>query len=122
MGKACSGFGSSNSPESIMPQLMEYLEKAIELGCDTFYLGEYGQFDHLMSRATAELKKKYPNIERICVIPYITKTMQDYKEEYYQKYDAVLLPEEVDLCPARYSILKKNEWVVKNSDVIITGG
>lgn len=119
MGKICSGFGNSDTSEGLMPKLVQALEYAISEGCDTFYLGKMGNFDSMMKRATGELKKKYPHIERILVIPYITKSLEQNKRDYEREYDFILLPHEIVPVPPKYAIIRKNEWVIDNSDIVI---
>lgn len=120
MGKSCCGFGNRNASETIMPKIMAALEYAVGEGCDTFYLGEMGCFDSMMFAATRELKKKYPHIERILVIPYITKYHNEHKREYEQKYDCLILPPEMLEVPPKFAILRKNEWVIDRSDIVLT--
>lgn len=119
MGKSCSGFGPGMTSYEMLPKITQALEQAIELGCSTFYLGNYGNFDSLMAQATKKLQEKYPHIERVLVVPYITKELERNKEYYYSSYDALVLPTELLSVPPKFGILKKNEWVIDNSDVII---
>lgn len=120
MGKSCCGFGNSDASWKILPKIKEALEYAVNEGCDTFYLGEMGSFDSMMITATRELQKKYPHIERVLVIPYITKSHQEYKRDYERDFDCVILPPEMLLVPPKFAILRKNEWVIDNSDIVIT--
>ncbi|MBQ7654080.1 MAG: hypothetical protein IJS17_03310 [Clostridia bacterium] len=119
MGKICSGFGNSNWCYDIMPKIMTALEYAIDEGCDTFFLGERGLFDSYMLEATRELQAKYPHIKRVLVIPYITKTLENYKRDYERDFDSILLPHEMLLVPPRFAILKRNEWVIDQSDIVL---
>ena len=120
MVKICCGFGGRDTSYDIVPQLRECLEQAIELGCDTFYLGNYGNFDHIMSRETRILKEKYPHIKRVLVIPYATKEIEMNRMYYETYYDCIILPDKARTVHPKFAIPKKNEWVIDNSDVVIT--
>ena len=47
----------------------------IDQGADEFYLGGYGGFDHLCAAVLRELKKEYPCIRLILVLPYLNSSM-----------------------------------------------
>ena len=60
--------------------LYEIIEKVITEGANTFYLGGYGAFDGACAKVCTELKKKYPHIQRILVIPYLDR---DFNKDLY---------------------------------------
>lgn len=93
--------------DTILPAL-------IEGGADTFYLGGYGDFDSLAAAAVRRQKAVYPNIEAVLVLAYLDRAVDA------SRYDSTTYPplEEV---PPRYAIVKRNEWMVCASDVIVSG-
>lgn len=93
--------------DSILPSL-------IEDGAVTFYLGGYGYFDSLAAEAVKRQKIIYPHIESILVLPYLNKKfdVSDYDSSTYPLLEKT---------PSRYAIVKRNQWMVCESDVVISG-
>lgn len=87
---------------------MNYIEK----GASTFYLGGYGQFDLLAVSILRKLKKEYPHINIILILAYLN---QKYEKNLY---DSTIYPE-LETVPKRFAILKRNEFMIENSDIII---
>lgn len=106
------GHGKYNYGEEVRKRLSDEVEKLISEGADTFYLGGYGQFDGLAAGVLTELKEKYPHIKRILVIPYLNR---DY---YMRNYDESLYPP-LENVPYKFCISKRNEWMVKKSDILL---
>lgn len=106
------GHGKLMYDENVKNRLSNELEKLIKGGADTFYLGGYGNFDGLASGVLTKLKEKYPGIKRIRVIPYLNR---DY---YMKNYDQSLYPP-LESVPYKFCISKRNEWMVKNSEMLI---
>lgn len=112
-------FVCSNS--KVKETVKEQIKNNIDLNEKVvFYLGGYGEFDEICALACRELKQEYNNIELIYVTPYFGLSEQ-LKIKEMQKYgycDMSIYPP-IEKTPPRYAILKRNEWVVKNSDIII---
>ena len=85
------------------------------------YLGGYGDFDEICAIACSELKNKYNNtFELIYVTPYITLS-EKAKIKEMEKCgfcDATVYPP-LENVPLRVAISKRNEWMMKNADVVI---
>lgn len=98
----------SNWLDSILPPL-------IEGGADTFYLGGQGDFDYLAAAALRRQKAVYPQITAILVTAYLNR---HHKDASY--FDSITYPPLEDV-PPRYAIVKRNEWMVRASDIVISG-
>lgn len=79
------GHSKINDYTNIKIWLYDILIPLIESGVSNFYMGSYGQFDNLVAITLTELKKDYPDIERIFVTPYINKkfNLELYNYSYY---------------------------------------
>ena len=44
-------------------------------GADEFYLGGYGNFDHMCAAVIRELKRANPHIRLVLVLPYLNSSM-----------------------------------------------
>ncbi len=84
-----------------------------------FWVGNYGTFDGTSASVIKELQKTYTDIKLDLVIPYLTKTLNEYKELYYQKCDNILVADVPENTPKRFYITKANEYMVDNSQYLI---
>ena len=90
------------------------LPSLIEGGAAIFYLGGYGDFDSLTAAAVRRQKAVYPHITAILVLAYLNR------ETDTSRYDDTTYPP-LENVPPRYAIVRRNEWMVRESDVVISG-
>ena len=80
--------------------------------CDSkleFFFGEYGAFDSFAYDCCKKIN--FSNAKFTYVLPYLTtKPIKQYNEIVYPPLENV---------PKRLAIIKRNEWIVNNSDLII---
>lgn len=108
------GHSSVNRPEELSSWMDSILPSLIEGGADKFYLGGYGEFDALAARAVRRQKAVYSHIEAILVLAYLNT------DRTADGYDATVYPP-LEKVPPRYAIVKRNEWMVGESDVVVSG-
>ena len=101
------GHSKLYQTESISKWLDIILPALIEGGATTFYLGGYGDFDSLAAAAVRRQKTRYPNNEAD-------------QELDASRYDGTTSPP-LETVPPRYAIVRRNEWMVRESDVVISG-
>ena len=104
--------------DNIKEQLKNILKNEIikNLTCK-FYLGGYGDFDGLCLRTLKDLKNDFPDIELIFITPYLDKNYSKLElAKYY--YDDVIFPP-IESVPRKFAILKRNEWMVEQADLVI---
>ena len=53
------------------------------------------------------------------IIPYLTKEINEYREQYYKNYDEMVIAEIPEKTQKKYRILKTNEYMVDNSSYLI---
>ena len=108
-------FGHSNAPWCIYENLYKSILNLIEANDQiTFYVGNHGNFDMMANRILSQLSEKYAHIKYFTVLSYMPPPNQ--KSEF--KYS--ILPEEVAASHPRYAISKRNDWMLKNSDTVIS--
>lgn len=84
-----------------------------EKGASRFLLGGYGDFDVFAAQKVYGLKKFFPHICMVLVIPYLgRKRLGDC-------YDEIICIETEPMSP-RKLIKKRNEYMIENSDVLVT--
>lgn len=106
------GHGDTVISNELREWLHQTILAQIEAGADLFYLGGYGSFDRAAAAAVWEIKKTFPGIMSILVLPYPDqKTDTTY-------YDSTVYPP-LENVPRRYAILRRNRWMAEVSDVVI---
>ena len=114
--KICTFFGHRDCPNTIEPKLQDVLEELIiHHHVDTFYVGNEGQFDALVYRTLQELKKTYPHIRVAVVLAYMPGKKTDGNH-----YEDTMLPDGIESTPPRYAISKRNDWMLKQADYVVT--
>ena len=108
------GHSKVNRTENFSKWLDTILPSLIEGGAATFYLGGYGDFDGLAAAAVRRQKEAYPHIELILVLAYLDRDIDA------SRYDGTTFPP-LEKVPLRYAIVRRNEWMVHESDVVISG-
>ena len=108
------GHSTIYKTEGFSKWLDMILPSLIEGGAATFYLGGYGDFDGLAASALRRQKKTYPHVELILVLAYLNRDIDA------SRYDCTTYPP-LEKVPPRYAIVKRNEWMVSKSDVVISG-
>jgi len=114
------GHSKISNTDEIYSKLSDAIEKLIiSENVTEFLVGNYGSFDKLCAGAVRKLKEKYPQIQLNLVIPYVTKEINENKEQYYKKFNNILMADIPERTPARLRILKCNEYMIMNSGFLI---
>ncbi len=109
-------FGHRNTPISIKPLIKEILIDFIEnQNAIKFYVGNNGSFDFIVRKTLKELKAVYQNIDYAVVLAYINN-----KPNEYDNYSDTIIPDGIEKVPPRFAICWRNEWMINNSDTVIT--
>ena len=118
---AFTGHSSISDKDNVKKTVKQLLLKIIpENGGVTFYLGGYGSFDEICAAVCRELKQEYDGIELVYVTPYISLSEQDKirRMTELKLIDASVYPP-IEGVPPRLAILKRNEWMIQNADLVI---
>ena len=100
----CTFFGHRVVSEEIKDKLKSIVLNLIECyGVDLFYLGNNGEFDRL--------------VLSVIVLAYLNDKKST---ELYKIGEKTLYPEGIERVPLRFAISKRNEWMIKNSDMVVT--
>ena len=98
--------------ERVKEKLTQLVDRLIAEGANTFYLGGYGSFDSLAAHVVKNLQQSYQSIKSVLILPYLDRSYDEtlYDESTYPPLEDV---------PRRYAILRRNQWMVDQSDVLI---
>ena len=113
---ACTFFGHRDCPDTIKPRLREVLVDLIEhYSVDMFYVGNQGRFDAIVRSELRDLQRAYPQINYAVVLAYMPG-----KQTEYDDYADTMLPEGIESVHPRYAMSWRNNWMLKQSDYVIT--
>jgi uncharacterized phage-like protein YoqJ len=113
---ACTFFGHRDCPDTIKPRLREVLVDLIENhGVDMFYVGNQGRFDAIVRGVLRDLQHEYPQINYAVVLAYMPG-----KQNEYDDFSDTMLPEGIESVHPRYAISWRNNWMLKQSDYVVT--
>ena len=113
---ACTFFGHRDCPDTIKPRLREVLVDLIENhGVDMFYVGNQGRFDAIVRGVLRDLQHEYPQINYAVVLAYMPG-----KQTEYDDHSDTMLPEGIESVHPRYAISWRNNWMLKQSDYVVT--
>ena len=106
--------GHSKVPQhsKMLSLLSAMINGFIEEGATDFYLGGYGDFDHLAALAVHNAKNDCAAIRSFLIIPYMEREYDNCL------YDASVYPP-LENVPRKFAILKRNEWMIDQSDVVV---
>ena len=114
----CTFFGHRDSPQSIKPNLREAIIELIEHhNVRRFYVGNHGNFDLMARSILRDLSHQYSQISYAVVLAYLPAKQS---EETPHDFSDTLLPEGIEAVPRRYAISWRNNWMLRQSDYVIT--
>ncbi len=110
--KTCTFFGHRDSSEELKPALRQAIIELIEKeGVGQFYVGSQGAFDRMALSVLKELAERYP-IRCEVVLAYLDRPpTTDHPHTVY--------PEGLEQVPLRFSIDRRNRWMLEQSDYAV---
>ena len=110
-------FGHARFPYSqeLPSKIMNVLEEVVGNNDVEFFVGFYGAFENICFECAVEYKSKRSNVVVTYVTPYIDVSRYEHS---LKKCDGSIYPE-IERTPQKFAIIKRNEWVINHSDVII---
>ena len=114
----CTFFGHKDTPDKIREPLAKLIRRLIiERGVNKFYVGNQGKFDSLVYSVLKEIKKDYSQIQYCIVLAYMPLRNNNLYKDFYE---CTIYPDGLEKTPAKFAILKRNEWMVKKSDIVVS--
>lgn len=112
----CAFFGHKYTPESVKPLLDAAIRNIIEHYPDTtFYVGHNGNFDRMVLSVLKKLSVEFPDLSYSVILAYLPtgKSAERYNDL------PTIYPEGIESTPLKYAISYRNNWIVKQADMII---
>lgn len=101
--------------KTIIAILLKYAETEQEVIC---YTGGYGAFDWFAASCIRKAQQMAKNIRNCLIIPYITVSHLDKINFHAKEFDEIIYPP-LENVPPKFAIIRRNEWMVDNSDLLI---
>jgi len=109
---ACTFFGHRRCYRLDRNRLKIEIEKLINGGVDTFYVGNHGEFDSEVYSALKEMRKEYPHIKVFVTLAYLPdKNSIENPDSIY--------PEGLESVPPKFAIDKRNRIMIAQADFCI---
>ena len=113
----CTFFGHRDCPSSVEPKLREVLAELIERrGVEQFYVGRQGAFDAMVRAVLRELTERYPHISYAVVLERLPERVYEAAWDFSD----TIFPEGLELALPRFAISRRNEWMLKQADFVVT--
>lgn len=112
----CAFFGHKDTPESVKPSLEAAIRRIIENYPDTtFYVGHNGNFDKMVLSVIKNLSVEFPDLSYAVILAYLPT------EKSTERYNGLptIYPEGIENTPLKYAISYRNNWIVKQADMIV---
>ena len=117
MGLTCTFFGHRDCPASLKPKLRAMVvELIMRHGVDRFYVGRQGAFDAMARSVLRELEEVYPHISYAVVL----ERLPGPRDESVWDFSDTIFPEGLETVPPRFAIARRNEWMLKQADFVVT--
>lgn len=111
--RSCTFVGHRNCSEKDVPDLEKIIKSLIvDKAVENFYVGYNGGFDSCVIHTLRKLKIVYNIRINIVITRLNVKTKLDSNETVF--------PEELTRVPQKFRINKRNEYMIKNSEFLIS--
>ena len=117
MSKICAFLGNETlfNVKETADKIRQAVEELIShKQVDTFLVGTKGKFETLSHKMMEQIQCDYPDIKIMLVIAYL----KDLERCPYN-FDDIYYPSKVELSNKRWSISRRNEWIIEQTDYII---
>lgn len=113
----CTFFGHRDVPQPTVLILKKVLADLIQhQNITTFYVGNHGKFDSMVRDTLKQLKIIYPHINYAVILAYMPGKKNPL---IYQDGSDTVFPVELTNIPPKYAIIKRNQWMLKQSDYVV---
>ncbi len=113
----CCFFGHKDADTLVKRKLRIVLNELVAEGVNEFLVGNQGRFDSYVLAVLRELKESRSHISYRVVLAYMPGKKTDY--EQYAPAETIY-PEGMESIHPRYAISKRNEYMIREADMVVT--
>ena len=107
-------IGSREASQAIVKRVEETLIRLIvENGETTFYVGNHGAFDLIVTAVFKRVKAQFPHVSCYVVLSHMPTAPQTDELP-------TILPEAVVASPPKFAISRRNMWMIEHSSIVVT--
>lgn len=111
-------FGNRIVARDIEAVLEKTIRRLVELeNANLFYVGNNGEFDAIVASVLGRISKELHNVNYCVVLAYMSTQKE---EKTTEQNDKTIFPEEVAKSIPRFAISRRNDWMLKNSEIVVT--
>lgn len=115
--KSCFFIGHREASDAIYPKLLAAVRQHIvDFHVSEFVVGHYGRFDCLAARAVIEIKREFPEVSLLMLIPYHPA---EVPIEPPEGFDGTFYPPGMESVPREFAIARANRYMLNHSDFLI---
>lgn len=115
--KTCFLIGHRDVPGELRERLAKAIDEAIVRdGVSEFVVGQYGAFDRMAAGCLVEAKKDHPGLRLVLLLPYHPA---ERPVVLPRGFDSSFYPPGMEQVPRRLAIVRANEYMARNCDVLI---
>ncbi len=108
----CTFFGHRDTYMDLSQELTAVLQDLIEhKQVDRFYVGNHGFFDQQAIETLRSLQNHYTHISYAVVLAYLPTS---------DRTDPTVYPEGLESVPRRFTIDRRNRWMIEQADYVVT--
>lgn len=112
----CTFFGHRDCPASVRAKLRAVVAELIEgRGVDRFYMGAAGAFDAMARSCCESWQNLSPHLYAV-----VLERLPGPKDEAAWDFSDTIFPEGLETVPPRFAIAKRNKWMLKQADFVVT--
>lgn len=108
----CTFIGARDTPFTLREHIKKAVVNLIFKGVYEFCVGNNGNFDHMVQSVLFELRSEY-NIKFDIVLSYLDEVALIGNQAF------TIYPEELANVPKRFAISKRNDYLLKKSNIVI---
>ena len=109
----CTFFGHKNAGSDVKEKIKHTVESLIDDGVLDYYVGNNGNFDYYVQAVLAEIMKKNEEVRLTVVLSHLDERAMVADQE------CTLFPEGLEIALPRFAISKRNDWLIKNSQIAV---
>lgn len=112
----CTFSGHRDAPDSVLPKLRNVIyELILYKNADTFLVGNSGNFDRMVQCVLRSIAADCASIHYSVVLPMLPAICTGCSVA-----TETVFPHELEGVPKRYSIDRRNRWMLGKSDYVVT--
>ena len=109
----CTFLGHKDASEKIKEKIETKIFSLVQEGVKLFLVGNNGYFDYTVQSILENISSSKKDIKYYIVLSKINEKAINNAQS------STIFPEGLELVPPKFAISKRNEWLIKNSNIAV---